>query len=236
MTSSEIGFTLFSTAGNTTLFVDHPDCANSAMKIISCEQAGYAAAQRVVMAGGEFCANACLAFAALSQMEGFGSLHMQMAGITVEVSCKGELPQWDCTATFPTEGCTISPDRCVVHLSGISHAFIPGEPPESSSIFVEAARLREVYNLAEKPAAGITWWHMEDAVISITPVISVKQAGTCNLEAACGSASLGLALCLGNGSFDFLQPSGAILTVSNRNKSLTLTGPVSLEARGVIWL
>lgn len=232
-------FWKFSTAGNTTLFVDKAASPAAAMRIVGAEQAAFFSGNRLEMAGGEMCVNACLAFAALLDLTPDETARIMIAGHEVEVAAAGCEPEWLCRAAFPADLCApeVRQGITVQHMNGISHALI--EKTDSSAtgdVFALAAELRGRLDLDTCAAAGIVWWSRQGEDCEITPVVSVPAAGTCNLEGACGSASVALAALLPPGKYRVRQPSGQILEVEAGSGTITVSAPVRLMAKGMLWI
>lgn len=237
----DAGFHIFSTAGNTTLFVDSAGSQGRALASVPCEQAGFAdPAQGIVeMAGGEFCVNACLAFAALQALNGINPEKMRMAGESVEIAAKGEPPLWTASAVLSADGSRQEQPECgIVHLPGISHVLLNmPEFPAPGTAFDQGRALLKQLGLEQEPAAGIIWWRKSGADYEIMPLVHVPAAGTFNLEGACGSGSMALSLFLGPGLRTIRQPSGESLLLENRGgRHVQVTAQVRLVARGELWL
>lgn len=232
-------FWKFSTAGNTTVFVSKRDALPGALAIIQAEQAGYADGMALEMAGGELCINAALAFAALLNLQGQRVPRIHICGNIVRINADGQLPEWQCHIELPVCRCE-SRDYGgirVQHLNGISHALIESDDfPSSDDAFAKAAELRRDLGLEERAAAGVVWWRRLEAGLEIMPVVAVPAASTCNAEAACGSGSVALALSLGPGRHEILQPSGEKLTVQACDGAVAVEARVRLLAQGEIWL
>lgn len=233
---SKVQFWKFSTAGNTTLFVNKKGYILEALRIIGAEQAGYFKDGELEMAGGEMCVNACLALAALLAMEGCNESEVLIAGQRVRLQSQGSAPEWRCEAEFapvcrPEERAEIN----IQHLSGISHALLPvDEFPTETEAFASARAIRQNLGLDSK-AVGVIWWRELDGELEIQPLVAVPKAGTCNLEQACGSGSLALAMSLPEGTYKIRQPSGQYLQVAARPGKASIRGPVRLLAQGQTW-
>lgn len=233
-----VKFWKFSTAGNTTLFTTEPGTAGRALSIICAEQAGFAnlAASSLTMAGGEFCANACLAFAALLALNGFPARWMQIADREIGLEIEGCFPDWHCQASFSTSGCKdeAAQDGYLRHLPGITHKLMAcAEFPDRPYALATAANLAKV---VANPAAGAIWWRKNGEIYEIMPAVAVPAAGTCNLEQACGSGSLALAGILPEGRHRIRQPSGEILEAATNGNAVLLAGPVHFLASGEVWI
>lgn len=230
-------FWKFDTAGNTTLFVDRPEILPKALAVIPSEQGGFFRANSLEMAGGEMCVNACLAFAALLDAIGETADSMRIAGQKVLISAEGEIPAWRCRAEFALDGCEKETGVNLAHFEGISHALIETEFfPEERDALAEAKILRRRLGLDSRKAAGVVWWRKLDSALEILPVVAVPGAGSCNLEGACGSGSIALALNLGEGAYDIRQPSGEFLKVAIEAGKAVIEGESRLAAKGALWL
>lgn len=238
---AETEFHIFSTAGNTTLFVEQPGAARAAIAALPCEQAACADLRvgEAVMAGGEFCVNACLAFAALQSLKKAALSSMLMAGHRIGIAASGSAPVWQTSAILPfgraplaeKSGYLIARLPCICHVLLETDVF-----PEEAEARLAGARLAASAGLAHEPAAGIIWWRRADDAYAIMPLVMVPGAGTCNVERACGSGSLALALCLGKGDYRINQPSGEALGVRHMGEELEITAQSRLVAHGEMWL
>lgn len=231
-------FWKFSTAGNTTLFVDDKAALRPALDIIGAEQAGAIKCECLEMAGDEMCVNACLAFGCLMHLLGRQAKLMRICNQEIDVEASGEIPDWQCSASFPLNefGCEYKDECRVIHLSGISHALVEcGEFPAYADAITAAQSMMHELGLESVPASGIIWWRRSGGILEIMPVVSVPGAGTCNVEAACGSGSLALALCLPQGSHEIVQPSGEKLIVSVDRGRVCVEAHTSLLAQGILW-
>lgn len=235
-------FYLFSSAGNTTLFLMGKGSAammSRAMELISCEQAAWAdlPGADVRMAGGEFCVNACLACAALLHLLGHDARVMRMKNLDVAIEASGSSPHWQAKARFPVDMAWVdcAGGTCLAHLPGIVHVVRDLRDGESGFPDDPVPVARELWTrlgLNDEPASGVIWRRRRGAVYEILPVVQVPGASTCNVEQACGSGSLAAVMQLPDGFYDVSQPSGLILTVRKSRDVLALSGPVDLLARG----
>lgn len=235
-------FWKFSTAGNTTLFLDQPLNLRDALLIIPAEQAGYADLKQrhMQMAGGELCINATIAFAALAEMLGVPCHQLETAGQIIACGATGQKPMWQAWIDFDLGVPMHSQpggrgEIMVMHLPGISHALIECRTlPESGQAGSQARILLENMGLANK-AAGIVWWRHCGEEVEILPVVAVPDAGTFNLEGACGSASLAVSLAQSRKKGRIRQPSGEYLTVEISNGCAHIEAPVTMLANGNLW-
>lgn len=211
------------------------------MGVVGAEQAGYAdlGGKRLEMAGGEFCANACLAYGALLNLNSLEPDSLKIAGMRVELFATGEAPKWRCGALFDI-GNIASEDIggiAICRMGAISHALIECEAlPDAGKARSQALEMIGSLGLADEPACGVVWWRRDGDGLEIMPVVMVPGAGTCNLEGACGSGSLAAALGLGSGRHSLKQPSGQNLEVEIRDGRALIEGPVKLLAEGRLWL
>lgn len=215
----------------------------NAMRVIPAEQGGYAdlAGCHLEMAGGELCINAAIAFAALADMTGSPCNTLKMANQSISCGTTGRAPRWRSWIDFNLDYSvdvmhTIETDRITVsHLPGISHVLIEcAKLPEPAEAMVKAQSRLAEQGLADF-AAGVVWWRRFGEELELTPVVAVPQAGTFNLEGACGSASLAVALLQSQKKSRIRQPSGEYLTVEIGSRSARIEAPVSLLASGELW-
>lgn len=229
-------FSKFSTAGNTTLFVETGAPLSKIWQLIPAEQAGYVNIEKnlLEMAGGELCVNATLAFAALLQLRREKVAEVEIASQKINVEVKGKKPEWLVWAEFePKVTMLESEAACVVHLAGITHILLQNNNlPDDATALQLAADVKMNHNLQDKPAVGVVWWKKTGSILAIKPVVSVPKANTCNLEQACGSGSLALALHLGDGSYKIQQPSGEIIKINVAGNKAAIECPVRLLAFG----
>lgn len=228
-------FWRFDTAGNTTLLLNSRDALGKALACIPAEQAGVLEGEELFMAGGEFCANACLALAAWIDLANRQAFQARIAGQKISFGCTGALPAWHAWAEFDLSGWEV--DRTgtwpIVHLPGISHVLVEcAEFPDPARIENMASEIWGASLPGEIAARGIIWWKGSD----ILPFVHVPEAGTCNIEGACGSGSIALALAFGKGRHRIGQPSSEELVVEIKDHGVRLEGPVHLLAAGELWL
>ncbi|MDD4702230.1 MAG: hypothetical protein PHI96_08420 [Desulfovibrio sp.] len=133
----------------------------------------------------------------------------------------------------------------LVRLPGICHLLLDRQihcQPEDCH--AAAALLRERHDLEQEEAVGVIWWRMLQGQLDMLPLVHVRDTRTDFLESACGSGALALALSraqiCGSAAFSIMQPSGSPLDVrlfSADGVSMAgVDGPVSLVARGQVWL
>lgn len=254
----EFAFILISPAGNDTVFLACDDeerdlgrqyCAD-ALKLTGAEQAGLASFRQksFVMAGGEFCLNACRAFGAgldyyaKSQTKEPRIYEARTSGISqpVRLMVRGASPAWMVTAQIRgLEPKEISADAnaAIVALPGIAHLLLkadnfPANPVE------EAARHRRRHNMGAHPADGVVWWRLSNDVYEILPHVEVREPFTSVLETSCASATLALAFTLGKKGepIRVRQPGGDPLTVLIRSDEVEVSGPATLRAEGRAFL
>lgn len=229
------------TAGNTTLFLEEGGSAFAALRVIPSDQAAYVdmKTRQLTMGGGEFCVNACLAFGALLSALGYAPDEIGISGQIVKLEVEGVMPEWRVRAEFgwPELKWDESDQARICHLDGISHALIHSERlPEPEAGFALAAQLRSRYELDKLPAAGIVWWRELNSGMELLPIISVPGVGTCNLEGACGSASIALALARGAGAYRIQQPSGEALELEVAATRIRVSAKVNYMAAGRLWV
>ncbi len=237
----ETAFHLFDTAGNTTIFVAEPDAPKKALKAIPAEQAAWAdiTTDHVEMAGGEFCVNACLAYAAMKTVSGGTPHELHMAGESVELDIQGAFPGWFCSAVMqPARGQTFEKNGyAIAQLPGIVHILAPvADFADNADAARRGTELIAEMGFASSPAAGVVWWRKNEDFHEIKPLVTVPAANTCNIEGACGSGSVALALSLGYGEYKIKQPSGQYINIKYSASILEISAPVKLMASGALWL
>lgn len=231
--------------------------------LLGAEQAGTVslAGRSLRMAGGEFCVNASRAFGALLALraparQGLFETEVRVSGWEgpVALTVRGTAPRWEVSArlalppwTAPRRCAALGAEARLVRLPGISHLLLPldGAPPPRDLTGAARAAL-EAAGLLGEPAAGAVWWQPAAGGAAMTPVVHVRDAGTIVAENACGSGALALALELarrhGRRECDLAQPSGSLLRVrvappdAAGRVEAGITGPVTLLARGRLWL
>lgn len=227
--------------------------------VLGAEQAGCVslAGRSVRMAGGEFCVNASRAFGALLALgaapeggEWRGEISVSGWEGPVEITVRGAEPRWEVAARLAlpagTGPLTHAGGR-LVRLPGISHLLLPLEdtaPPPDLPLRARAAL--DAAGLLAEAAAGVIWWQPLPDGARMLPVVHVRDAGTLVAENACGSGALALALELavsrGLTCCELAQPSGSVLQVrlappsADGRVSAEISGPVTLLARGRVWL
>ena len=166
----------------------------------------------------------------------------------VRLRTRGSAPLWQVEALLRLPEysiTTIEKGAHLVRLPGICHLLLGGAThPLPDDCHAGAAQLRQQHGLEAEPAAGVIWWRDCQGLLDMLPLVHVRDAGTTFLENACGSGALALALCLARAgtrrSFSIMQPGGSALDVRLFAESgldmAGIDGPVSLVARGKVWL
>lgn len=166
----------------------------------------------------------------------------------VLVSVRGSAPHWRVEAKLRLPACPVTPvgeALNLVRLPGISHLLLNAAVhhfPEDCH--AAAALLRQRYKLDGEAAVGVIWWRERHGQLDMLPLVHVRDAQTTCLESACGSGALALALCLARAGsrrqFSIMQPGGSPLDVrlftEGDAQMAAVDGPVSLVARGQVWL
>lgn len=252
-----VPFSLFSPAGNDTLFLDAEsveppycgDVCKKALGLIPAEQAAVTNLKNksLRMAGGEFCVNACRAFGALLSWSGnldpSGQCLVSISGHNVHLSVRGHAPIWEVTAKLSPQITGIikaEKDILLVHLQGISHLLIKcPQLPDREFARLHAKKLAAKYHLFDQPAYGVTWWTGKGTEYEILPFVEVPMAGTANFENSCGSASMALYVGaqLSRDRIEILQPHGSSLAIyPGEGKEICVAGPVTILVAGNLWL
>ena len=166
----------------------------------------------------------------------------------VRLRTRGFAPLWQVEALLRLPEysiTTIEKGAHMVRLPGICHLLLGGAThPLPDDCHAVAAQLRQQHGLEVEPAAGVIWWRECQGLLDMLPLVHVRDAGTTFLENACGSGALALALCLARAgtrrTFSIMQPGGSALDVRLFAESgldmAGIDGPVSLVARGKVWL
>ena len=166
----------------------------------------------------------------------------------VRLRTRGSAPLWQVEALLRLPEysiTTIEKGAYLVRLPGICHLLLGGAThPLPDDCHAVAAQLRQQHGLEAEPAAGVIWWRECQGLLDMLPLVHVRDAGTTFLENACGSGALALALCLARAgtrrSFSIMQPGGSALDVrlfaEGGLDMAGIDGPVSLVARGKVWL
>lgn len=166
----------------------------------------------------------------------------------VRLRTLGSAPLWQVEALLRLPEysiTTIEKGAHLVRLPGICHLLLGGAThPLPDDCHAVAAQLRQQHGLEAEPAAGVIWWRECQGLLDMLPLVHVRDAGTTFLENACGSGALALALCLARAgtrrSFSIMQPGGSALNVrlfaEGGLDMAGIDGPVSLVARGKVWL
>ncbi len=171
---------------------------------------------RLDMMGGEFCGNACRAYAAVLAYEKFGDEISNMewtgkvlcSGLEQPVSCwvKGKDSGLDSAIAVPFDSkyeMTLLQDgKAVLRLPGITHILLPYEAGLRTQGMKYLAALacgwRKKLGLLDESAVGCIWFELTDKGASILPLVWVKETNTSCAETACGSASIALGLFMGS--------------------------------------
>lgn len=161
---------------------------------------------------------------------------------------RGIFPHWRVEAVLRMPVCplqSLAEGMTLVRLPGIVHVLFNAALhtfPEDCN--TAAALLRQRLGLDNEAAVGAVWWRERQGQLDMLPLVHVRDAQTTCLESACGSGALALALSLsragGRRDFSILQPGGSTLDVrmfnEGREALAAVDGPVSLVARGQVWL
>lgn len=166
----------------------------------------------------------------------------------VRLSVRGRAPHWRVEAKLRLPACPVTPlgeALNLVRLPGISHLLLNAAVHDfPEDCHAAAALLRQRYNLDGEAAVGVVWWRERQGQLDMLPLVHVRDAQTTCLESACGSGALALALCLARAGsrrqFSIMQPGGSPLDVrlftEGDAQMAAVDGPVSLVARGQVWL
>lgn len=166
----------------------------------------------------------------------------------LRLNVRGALPHWRVEAVLRLPACpmrSLADGMTLVRLPGIVHVLLNAAlHPFPEDCETAAALLRQRLGLDGEAAVGAVWWRECQGQLDMLPLVHVRDAQTTCLESACGSGALALALSLsragGRRDFSILQPGGSTLDVrlfSEGGENLAaVDGPVSLVARGQVWL
>lgn len=176
----------------------------------------------IKMMGGEFCANAVRSYAGVLACQEIDNLpwrgKIESSGLSVPINAyvAGE-KHIDAAIEIPLdEGYAVTPlngkqgeaaaleQGAVVNLPGITHIILPGIPDcEGASPYLDkdlilsAENRRKELGLENEPAVGCIWFDLKKDMVSMLPLVWVRDTNTCCLETSCGSGALALALFLG---------------------------------------
>ncbi len=166
----------------------------------------------------------------------------------LRLTVRGAFPHWRVEAVLRLPVCplqSLADGMTLVRLPGIVHVLLNAAlHPFPEDCDTTAALLRQRLGLDGEAAVGAIWWRERQGQLDMLPLVHVRDAQTTCLESACGSGALALALSLsragGRRDFSILQPGGSALDVrlfSEGGEALAaVDGPVSLVARGQVWL
>lgn len=166
----------------------------------------------------------------------------------VRLRTRGTAPCWRVEALLRLPSCpiaTVEEGAHLVRLPGICHLLLGAAAhPLPDDCHAAAAHMRQRFELEAEPAVGVIWWRERQGQLEMLPLVHVRDAGTTFLENACGSGALALALCLARAGarrkFSIMQPGGSALDVrlftENGVAMAGVDGPVTLVARGTVWL
>ncbi len=173
------------------------------------------------MMGGEFCANAVRAYAGILACHEVDSLpwrgKIKSSGISApinayvagekQIDAAIEVPLGEEYAIAPldeTQGTASLEQGAVVSLPGITHIILPGIPDGEGSdlkldkdLMLSAQNRRRALGLENQAAVGCIWFDLKKDMVSMLPLVWVRDTNTCCLETSCGSGALALALFLG---------------------------------------
>ncbi|MDR1660732.1 MAG: hypothetical protein LBR94_10455 [Desulfovibrio sp.] len=161
---------------------------------------------------------------------------------------RGRLPLWDVEACLLLPHCPVEnpgADEYLVRLPGIAHLLLNADTHSFPDDYTAAAvHMRELRGIADCAASGVVWWRKRQGRLEMIPLVHVRETRTTCLEHACGSGALALALLLsrleGGHFFSIMQPGGSSLDVrlygDGEDRTAAVSGPVSLVARGCVWL
>ena len=166
----------------------------------------------------------------------------------LRLTVRGNFPHWRVEALLRLPVCplqSLAEGMTLVRLPGIVHVLLNAAlHPFPEDCETAAALLRQRLGLDGEAAVGAVWWRDRQGQLDMLPLVHVRDAQTTCLESACGSGALALALSLsragGRRDFSILQPGGSALDVRLFNEGgealAAVDGPVSLVARGQVWL
>ena len=259
----DITYAKWDPSGNTTLFLlEKPASDELRVKLaqaalnrpdLAAEQAGFIWATTLQMAGNEFCLNATSALAAhlytttsknlepksfSLQVSGWPSpiLAMAQANRTnaIDVTLTLELPKFS-LEILPNK---MSEQIFLVQFEGISHFLIPKKCSHETAPMT-LKELIKCAHLESEPCVGCIWWEeLGPNQFQITPLVFVKDVGSCVFEQACGSGSLALALYLAQKKqtlgcpITIYQPSHAQLSCQVDQKTAQVKSQVNFLAQG----
>ena len=231
---------------------------------IGAEQTGYVRLEgkpRLDMMGGEFCLNATRSFAVLLASEGLLAPEgdgfagrVEVSGVKEDVAVRvffrnDDLPFAEACLHFRRlpEPEPLPGNLTLVRVPGIAHIIQEGEPPSPENLPEFCERQRLLCGVEHEEAAGHLWVSFPEEhpdagtkVLTLRPVVWVRDTKSLCSESACGSGTLACALAMhakgGAERYLVRQPSGCSLSVSMQQNDdgwdIWVGGPVRMTACG----
>jgi diaminopimelate epimerase/GNAT superfamily N-acetyltransferase len=204
------------------------------MEVYGAEQAGFLIPHHhhFEMAGGEFCGNASRAAAILfSRIEGTSKVHFTVSGFEGVVTAtvgKQSSDLYDVRCEFPGLPTDVQQieladgePASLVDLGGIVHVVINGEFPKEPAAYQAAHReIMDHFNLTQRDAVGVIWYHENDGVVTMHPVVWVRAVDTFFYENSCGSGTIAVGRVTGKSLIT--QPTGKVITVEIEEDTVSL--------------
>ena len=187
------------------------------------------------MSGGEFCGNAARAATILlCNSYEQDQIEFTMSGFPNTITGTNKKlsgTKYFTTCFFPgmplSEQKLADQNTVIVDLGGIVHILIEDDMPEDYT--EKHQELTKKYNLQERSAVGVVWFNKKNNVVTINPVVWVKDIDSFFYETSCGSGTIAAAKI--TGTEKIVQPSGETIEVIFNNQDVTLKSEMEIIER-----
>jgi len=206
------------------------------------------------MAGLEFCLNATRTFGLmLGKQEGLDKVWIQTSGLEqallVEVDVTNNEAKISIDKPLDMQWLSFKGmSYPIVHMNGISHVLIESEtvfdderihqlldvinhPLSLTDMIGQERESSFISTRTNIPAIGLMF--VNNSLLSMTPIVYVKETNTLIHEGSCGSGSLAYAYFLnqmtGKSNFDIKQPGGYLKVNVKEDGTYQLSGPIEIS-------
>jgi len=181
------------------------------------------------MSGGEFCGNAARSAAILLyQIKGKSDFEFTMSGFPspIQATVKATAAnKYDVTCVFPnlktqtTVVQALGKEAILVDLGGIVHVVIESEFPVDN-YESQHRQITEDLNLTSRDAVGVCWINSKDDVVTMHPVVWVRDINSFFYEGSCGSGTIAVGKVTNVNSV--VQPTGQTINVTFNSNAVHL--------------